>query len=209
MKSNVLSKDNIVVAVLKPDNYEKYAGMLASFDSVDKSINYVIRKRVDYFREKGSLYDNRDTVYLYLFEDPETNERQLIGYLAFAASSIKTDLNSEDSIVVPSVVINTFAVSKRFTEKSGFKVDMGDGVFIKCSVYIIEDFFYRMDALSSKIGLSAVYLFAQQRDAVVKFYCDTCRFVKFTRSNRVWGMQSGALEYSLLRPLENAKHRGI
>ena len=201
---HIIEKNCIIAVALNKDNYSKYDSMLESFHSRSNSINYVVSNRPHYFLEKGKNYDNRDVVYLYLYEDPNTKVRDLMGYISCAASSIYVNFKG-NKIVVPSVVINTFAVAEKYTVKSGYRIF--DGVSnCKCSKFIMAAFLEHMNKLSYSIGITQVYLFAKQRPGIVNFYKE-CSFVQFRADDRVFGEPDGGHEYTLITSLENGKNR--
>lgn len=177
--------------------------MLKAFHSRDNSINIIVSRRPDYINKKGESYDNRDVIYLYLFENPETNEQELIGYISCAASSMYSSFNG-NRVVVPSVVINTFAIDDKYTEKSGYRISDGLAEY-KCSYFIMRLFLKQMDDLSYTLGINQVYLFAQEKAKVVNFYKE-CAFAQIKADSKVFGGQESR-EYTYLCLLENGKTR--
>ena len=207
MTSNSIIQDSDISCVaLRLDNIDEFAPLLDSFHSRDISINKSVSSRSAYFHAKGEKYDNRDTIYLYVYEDPLTGERSIIGYISCAASSLSVNKNKQ-KVVIPCVVINTFAINEIFSSKTGVKISNGQSEF-KCSLYVLYHFLELMNNFSYKLGITHVYLFAQQNKKVVDFYVNECKFTQISAGTNVLGPVD-AREYTYIYSLKNGRYRFV
>ena len=158
--------EEISSTILTSANYGKYKELLERFNSRSSTINTVIHNRPGIIQSRGDCYDNRDCVILFLLN--HNSKTDLIAYASFAASSLKYKIEGED-IVIPAIVINTFAIDQKY-KKSLYAVisseKFKDGSVVSknksCASFCIEYLMHYLDTESAKIGATHVYLYAEK-----------------------------------------------
>ncbi|WP_281528141.1 hypothetical protein [Ruminococcus champanellensis] len=203
----VIKSDDISVIFLSTHNYKDYQEQLENFKSKNERINKVVHARPSIIDGKIDEYDNRDTVLLF-FVNIDGKDK-LIGYVSFAASSLKdTDLE----ISIPSVVVNTFAISEQFSKKyyavlvpylddNGREIGVSE---LSCASFMLEYLMDSLDDISTSIGITHVYLYAEPAKGVPEFYKDN-DFFPFTSDIKAFNLVNR--EYCFIRTLNNARHR--
>lgn len=167
------------------------------------------QNRPTIIQTRGNHYDNRDCVILFLLNHNSTTD--LIAYASFSVSSLKYK-NEEMDIVIPAIVINTFAIDQKY-KKSLYAVIINekykDGtVYTKtksCASFCIEYLMHYFDTESAKIGVTHVYLYAERIEPVLKFYKDNT-FFPFSSDLKAFGI-NGGIENCFVRTLRHARHR--
>ena len=203
-ETTAIEKSDVICVTLSQQNIEQYGPLLSKFNSRDQHINHAIANRPQLFK-KGYLYDNRDVVYIYLYENPSTKERELMAYVSFSASSLQASFHGE-KVEIPTVEIKTFAVDEKFAGKNGFRINSEQTLY-KCSVFILEHFLKTMDKLSYQIGITQVFLVAQNRSKVVSFYTSECNFTQVRADISKLGLAREDREYAFIHSLDNGQYR--
>ncbi len=203
----IINANEISAIFLSTHNYKDYQKILENFQSRNRNINRIVNERPSIIDKKYHEYDNRDTVIIFLTRI--NNKDEMIGYVSFAASSLK---DSGLNISIPSVIINTFAISEKFSKKHytvllssmNEKGESDKTYEFSCASFILEYLMDTLNELSSSIGITHVYLYAEPVNGVIKFYKDN-HFIQFTSDIKAFNIINR--EYCFIRTLDNAKYR--
>lgn len=201
-KINHITTEDITAVFLTKDNYTEYADMLSHFESVNRTMNRKIQHVPIIFRERSSVYDNRDTTVLFLVRN------ELMGFISFAASALR---DTSLDVVLPTAVIHTFAISKKFSKKlcnvfvklRDVKTAHKQCTSMSCASFVIEYIMDYINKVSDYIGITHVYLYAESNINVRQFY-ENNHFLPFVADLKVFGLDRDSC---YIRTLENAVHR--